>query len=114
MNLLTETKEAIKDSGHTADDIIFIGSEKTGHSCTWPEFEKLADYEYDNGYGGQEIASDLKIVFNDGSSMWRCEYDGSEWWEHVTPFKMPSELKPIHKLGGVLLSTLEEIQEMES
>ena len=108
---LNETLESIKFSGHTHKDIIFIGSEKTGHSCTWQEFEKLADFTYDNGFGSTKIATDLKIVFSDGATMWRGEYDGSEWWEYSQPFKMPTELKPIRRLGSDdhLWDTLEDM-----
>lgn len=109
-NLLSETKKAIKGSGHKPGDIIFIGSTDSGHSCTWEEFEKLADFEYDNGYGGQEVAEDLRIVFSDGSSMWRGEYDGSEWWEYGEPFEMPKELRPIKTLcSGDLWTSLEQM-----
>ena len=51
-NLLKETKEAIRASGHRIGDIVFIGSEDSGHECSWGEFEFLADKEYDSGYGG--------------------------------------------------------------
>jgi hypothetical protein len=98
MTLLKETVEAIGRSGHKVDDIIFIGSEKTGHSCTWKEFEKLADKEYDKGFGSSQVAQDLIIVFSDNAKMWRGEYDGSEWWEYSTPFKMPNEKKTISGL----------------
>lgn len=98
MNLLKETIECIKESGHTVNQIVFIGSEKSGHSCTWEEFEILANKEYDNGYGRQKVAKDLIIVFSDGQKMWRGEYDGSEWWEFSTPFKMPETKKPIKNL----------------
>lgn len=54
MNLLIETKDAIKRSGHNLNQIMFIGSLKTGHSCTWKEFKKLADVDYDNDFGGQK------------------------------------------------------------
>ena len=101
MNLLKETREAIKDSGHKTEDIIFIGSKQSGHSCSWAEFETLADIEYDDGYGGQEIAKDLIIAFKDGSTMWRGEYDGSEWWEYPEPFSMPKEKHKITSLVSV-------------
>ena len=91
MNLLKETVEAIADSGHSEEDISFIGSEKSGHSCTWAEFKAIADREYDSGYGASEVAEDLIIVFGDGMKMWRGEYDGSEWWNYSTPFKMPEK-----------------------
>jgi len=30
--------------------------------------------------------------------MWRHDYDGSENWAYSSPFKMPTEVKPIKKL----------------
>ena len=111
MNLLQETVEWIEQSGHKPEQIIFIGSEKTGHACTWDEFTKLANRDYDSGFGAQNVASDLIIVFSDGMKMWRVEYDGSEWWEYSTPFKMPEETKPIERLftRGVGWDDLDEI-----
>ena len=94
------TKQDIAESGHSPEDIIFIGSEQTGHSCTWEEFVKLADFVYYDGFGSQGIATDLIIAFSDGGKMWRHEYDGSEWWDYSRPFKMPEEKKPIVSLGG--------------
>ncbi|MDY0198969.1 MAG: hypothetical protein RBR68_14285 [Tenuifilaceae bacterium] len=94
-NLLEETIDDIKRSGHKIEDIIFIGSEKSGYSCTWDEFRELADEEYTEGFGAQKVATDLIIVFSDGAGMWRHEYDGSERWMYSVPFKMPTEAKPI-------------------
>lgn len=99
-NLLHETKKAIATSGHTETDIVFIGSEETGHQCTWPEFCVLADVEYNAGYGTAEVAQDLIIVFSDGAQMWRDEDAGREWWAFATPFKHPPESKPIRSLFG--------------
>jgi hypothetical protein len=98
MNLLEETIHAIKNSGHEVLNIKFIGSQKSGYQCTWEEYEVLADKEYDAGFGGAEVASDLIIVFNDNTYMTRGEYDGSEWWEYNVPFKMPEESKNIKTL----------------
>ena len=97
-NFLAETIDAVAKSGHKPDDIIFIGSKETGHQCTWEEFCKLADIEYDSGFGAQEIASDLIVVFADGSSMWRWEYAGSEWWVFAVPFVAPEQRKSIKAL----------------
>ena len=97
-NLLKETLEDIKLSGHTIMDIIFIGSEESGYYCNWEEFTKLANQEYDDGFGAQEVATDLIIVFSDGSKMWRHEYDGSERWDYSTPFEMPQKVKQIKSL----------------
>lgn len=109
INLLSETKRAINDSGHGPSDIIFIGSEESGHSCSWKEFLKLADVEYDNGYGSPWVATDLIIVFSDGQKMWRGEYDGSEWWEHSKPFVRPDRALKITALGAGLWKNLAEI-----
>jgi hypothetical protein len=98
MNLLAETKDAIKNSGHTPDNIRFIGSRESGHCCTWAEFCNLADVEYNNDFGSQEVASDLIVVFDDGSSMWRREHAGAESWEFSVPFSMHEQLKPLSKL----------------
>jgi len=98
MNLLEETIEYITQSGHTPDQIIFIGSEESGHQCTWDEFCVLANREYDNGYGLQKVAEDLVIVFKDKQKMWRGQYDGSEWWEFSKPFKKPRKALPIKTL----------------
>jgi hypothetical protein len=100
MNLLQETREAISDSGHAPTDVVFIGSRKSGHSCTWAEYEKLADFEYDDGFGSQKVATDLEIVFSDGATMWRHEYDGSECWMFSSPFAPPKDTRPITRLVG--------------
>jgi hypothetical protein len=97
-NLYIETVEAIQESGHSPVDVVFIGSEESGHQCNWTEFRRLADVEYDQGCGAARVATDLVIVFSDGQQMWRGEYDGSEWWEFSHPFRQPSESKPISRL----------------
>lgn len=97
-NLLLETLDDIQQSGHTPDDIQFIGSSITAHACTWEEFQVLANIEYDSGFGAQEIASDLIIVFKDGARMCRQEYDGSESWHYSKPFVEPTERLPILSL----------------
>lgn len=89
MNLLKETQQTIKRVDKTPEDIIYIGSLGSGHSCTWKEFCKLADKEYDASFGWAEVALDLCIVFNDGSQLERAEYDGSEWWRYYEKPKLP-------------------------
>ena len=108
-NLLKETLEDIKRSGHTVKDIVFIGSEVSGHECTWEEFKVLANQEYDNGFGAQKVASDLIIVFSDGTKMWRDEYDGSERWGYLVTFKKPKRKKRIRYLFGKYWPTLEQL-----
>lgn len=112
-NFLSETCEAISESGHTPDDITFIGSLESGHRCTWTEFEKLADFSYDDGFGAPKIATDLTVVFADGQTMWRGEYDGSEWWNVSRPAVIPETVHPIRSLGGsmAMWDTLSAIEE---
>lgn len=97
-NFLEETVENLKSWKKKPRDIKFIGSLSSGHSCTWEEFEELANFEYDSGFGGQVVASDIVILFEDGSYMNRGEYDGSEWWEYVYSPIIPKKLKKIKHL----------------
>lgn len=80
MNLFAETLEKLKENGKTFNDVLWCGSYEC--SMTPEEFKKIAELtEYDEGYGGQEVANDLIVV---GADFWleRHEYDGSEWWEY--------------------------------
>lgn len=114
MNLLEETKYDIERVGLKIEDIAFIGSETTGHSCKWEKFKILADKEYDSGFGGQEVAVDLIIVFKNGTKMWRKEYDGSECWEYSKPFRLPGKLKKLSNLfAHQACESLEEIDEAQ-
>lgn len=49
------------------------------------------DFEYDNGYGGQQLFGTVWLT--DGTWMERGEYDGSEWWEHRVCPTIPETLK---------------------
>ena len=98
MNLLKETKYASAETGFETSDIIFIGSEESGHQCTWDHFCVLADREQDNGFCAQEVATDLIIVFRDGSRLYRSEYDGAEGWVYSAKFKVPETSLPITSL----------------
>jgi len=40
------------------------------------------DFEYNNGYGGQNLFG--YIWYKDGTWSERGEYDGSEWWEYMS------------------------------
>lgn len=94
MNLLDETKSAISRSKHSTDDVRFVGSRDEKLGIPWSQAEKVLDIDYDAGYGGQEIAADLVVVFTDGGFLRREEYDGSEWWEYEPPFRGPETQKP--------------------
>jgi hypothetical protein len=98
MNLKTETAEEIEKAGLTPEQIIFIGSQITGHRCSWSEFCEMADREYDNGFGSPKVAQDLVIVFSCGKKLRREEYDGAEAWELLKPFSLPSDTHAIKSI----------------
>lgn len=79
MNLLEETKKILENNNKTLEDILWIGSFKNFVDVN--EFIKIADVEYDSGYGSPQVAENLLVV---GVNWWleRHEYDGSEWWEY--------------------------------
>ena len=83
MYLLEETLDAIEESGHTTDDVLYVGSEDGRLQLPWGQAEPVLRVHYDNGYGDQEIATDLCIRFTDGAMLVRCEYDGAEWWRPI-------------------------------
>lgn len=64
--------------GHTSED--------------YEEFLKALNFEYDDGYGGQELYG--TIWYADCTWSSRGEYDGSEWWEYNVLPEIPMELQP--------------------
>ena len=101
MNLLEETLDIMALNNLSAEDVIFIGSLKSGHSCTWEEFQELADQEYDRGYGAQWVASDLTVLFYNGSRLIRNEHDGYEWWDYISPPVAPRSTRRLKHLFSV-------------
>lgn len=78
-NFLDETKEFLSEHGKSLDNILFIQDDK--FSVKDKElFFYFMNFEYDDGFGSQEIPGSLIMV---GKDFWieRHEYDGSEWWE---------------------------------
>lgn len=80
MNLLQETLDALEENGKTPADVRYVGRASISAKCTWEDFAKQANFEYDNSYGWQEIPADLVVV---GDDWWleREEDGGAEWWE---------------------------------
>lgn len=80
-NLLQETLDFLKQYNKTPADVHWVGSGKA--IGTWDEFAVFANFDYDDGYGGNEVDGSLVIV---GDNWWleRGEYDGAEWWEFKT------------------------------
>ena len=91
--LLDDTLRCIALSGHSVEQIVFIGTE-SGYSLSWGEFASMTAEHPHIG----DVASDLVIEFADGKTMWR-ETD-FEWgcsnWAFQRPFRRPIEsVKPI-------------------
>jgi len=75
----SQERESILKVGHTKED--------------YQAFLDTLDFEYDAGYGLQEVFG--TIWFVDGTWMTRWEYDGSEGWEYHTVPQIPDYLKLI-------------------
>lgn len=115
-NFLKETIEAIEESGHRVKDVMFVGSSDGKYRLKFPEFAKIADFDYNPGFGSQEIAKDLIIYLKNKTYIARGEYDGSEWWEYNVPkvFKPSDRSKPyknvwVGQVEKVGLETVEEL-----
>jgi hypothetical protein len=78
----SSNKQFLLTTGWTKDD--------------WDEFISGLNFEYDSGYGGQELFGTIWYI--DGTWSERGEYDGSEWWEyHICP-EIPNELNRVDKV----------------
>ena len=80
-NLLKETQESLRIHGKNFKDIRFITNKE--NEIPLEVFKRIANRNYNDGFGWQNVNSYLKIV---GDDWWleRHEYDGSEWWEFKT------------------------------
>ena len=56
----------------------------------YEKFLKRLEFNYDNGFGTQELYG--TIWLSNGDWISREEYDGSEWWEYNTCPEIPNEL----------------------
>jgi hypothetical protein len=76
-NLLEETREVLQENGVSASDVQFVSDGENAASWAW--FIENSNFEYDSGFGLEEINLDLVIV---GTDWWleRHEYDGAEGW----------------------------------
>lgn len=91
VNLLKETMDILNEHNKRWNDVIWVGCKDFKFSSQ--VFRKIADVEYDGGFGWQEVADDLLIV---GSHWWleRHQYDGSEWWDYKEiPLQPGKEIK---------------------
>jgi hypothetical protein len=58
----------------------------------YAKFLNDLNFEYDSGYGGQELYG--TVWFKDNTWAERGEYDGSEWWEVRSLPDITKELLP--------------------
>lgn len=79
VNLWEDTVNSLKEEGLSVDGIMFIAMD--GYRMTFDTFKELAQRtNYETGFGEQEINSSL-CIWGFNWVMYRCEYDGAEWWE---------------------------------
>lgn len=86
-----------RDAGYWDDHDTYVSPPpiilKEGYSVAeYEEFLNKLDFEYDNGYGLQELFGTVWLT-EEGCWYERGEYDGSEWWEYQECPKVPDELK---------------------
>ena len=62
-NLLEETVLFIHDTNHVIENVSWVGSMDGKYAITWDAFTEISDVLYDDGYGSQEVAADLVVVF---------------------------------------------------
>ena len=65
VNFLKDTLNKMEENGVSPDDVLYVFN-SFGY-CSWEEFEKLANFDYNNGYG--LVAIDLNLIVR-----------GSDWW----------------------------------
>ena len=66
--------------GLSPDQIVYIGSADGLVSCTWDEFERLANFDYSASPGVAYIPSGLVIEFAEGLRFIRIMVDDGEVW----------------------------------
>ena len=82
LNLLNETLDVLAKNGKALKDVELLidTSQKIAAVVTEAELMKALNVNYDNGWGCEEINTNLRL---EGKGFWlerRC-YDGAEWWE---------------------------------
>lgn len=96
INFLEETLTAIRDCSYTTDDVDYVTywNHELSERCatSFEQFTTQANFVYDEGFGSNEIALHLYIVFKDGSWLEREEYDGAEGWAYKSAPKRGREM----------------------
>lgn len=88
MNLLEDILTACTAKKKTPEDIIYVGARDGSYSCTWDQFQQIAEkIVYSNDSMRGYTAHDLIIIFADNSWLERCAYNdwGGDWWHYFQP-----------------------------
>lgn len=120
VNFLDETERFIDQaSPFLKREIIFIGDAAQRYSCTWEEFAKMANFEYDitvmgtgHDSGLTTIPRDLVIVFQGGSTMIREEHARVERWRLILAFN-PNPAFPPSKIKKLFNPDLDGLSVMQ-
>ena len=83
MNLKQETLDAMAENGMVIADIAYISNRDFDQSVPVDEFFRSADREYNNSASGNEVNTELLIVFTNGDRLVRGNCDNNEWWEFI-------------------------------
>lgn len=85
-SLYDETISKLKEIGKDTLDIEYIVDTELGRNFDIKNFLNVCkEIDYDNSLGIEYIKESLQIIFKDKSLLFRNTYDGSEWWQYVTP-----------------------------
>ena len=80
-NLLQETIHELKLNEKTPEDVEWVGNDV--FKCTWENFAKVANMEYDDERGNCQIADDLIVV---GKDFWlERDNDGRIYYWNFIP-----------------------------
>lgn len=90
LDFYNETQLAMREVGFSDNEVFEFRLEAFSSNVKiygrgqipWEVFSRLADFNYDSGYGCQEF--DGWITFNNADTyIRRDDYDGAEWWKIV-------------------------------
>ena len=73
VNLLKETLEILEKKNKKESDVMLVigllgdyfKDDEREVGCSWELFKKYANFSYDNGFGGNNIKTSLKVVGTD-------------------------------------------------
>ena len=91
-----------EDYGYDDQKVFNLTTGSTEEDRT--QFLNDIDFEYDSGYGGQNLFG--TIWYEDGTWSERGEYDGSEWWDHRERPQIPEELDRKDKVRELKLNQI--------